>query len=79
MREKGRRGRRTEGGGEEVGDGWREGENGQNKGESERCNGCVCVHSENEALWREIASLRQKHSQQQKVVNKVQHPLSHCQ
>ncbi|XP_025120547.2 heat shock factor protein 1 [Bubalus bubalis] len=27
--------------------------------------------SENEALWREVASLRQKHAQQQKVVNKV--------
>lgn len=27
--------------------------------------------SENEALWREVASLRQKHVQQQKVVNKV--------
>ncbi|KAG7500849.1 heat shock factor protein 1 isoform X1 [Solea senegalensis] len=26
---------------------------------------------ENEALWREVASLRQKHSQQQKVVNKL--------
>ncbi|XP_057211187.1 heat shock factor protein 1 isoform X1 [Triplophysa rosa] len=26
---------------------------------------------ENESLWREIASLRQKHSQQQKVVNKL--------
>lgn len=28
-------------------------------------------YSENEALWREVASLRQKHAQQQKVVNKV--------
>ncbi|XP_033616713.1 heat shock factor protein 1 isoform X3 [Fukomys damarensis] len=28
-------------------------------------------HSENEALWREVASLRQKHAQQQKVVNKL--------
>lgn len=27
--------------------------------------------SENEALWREVATLRQKHAQQQKVVNKV--------
>lgn len=27
--------------------------------------------SENEALWREVASLRQKHAQQQKVVNKL--------
>ncbi|XP_032830357.2 heat shock factor protein 1 isoform X1 [Petromyzon marinus] len=26
---------------------------------------------ENEALWREVASLRQKHAQQQKVVNKL--------
>ncbi|XP_038654623.1 heat shock factor protein 1 isoform X4 [Scyliorhinus canicula] len=26
---------------------------------------------ENEALWREVASLRQKHTQQQKVVNKL--------
>ncbi|KAG1948378.1 heat shock factor protein [Pimephales promelas] len=26
---------------------------------------------ENEALWREVATLRQKHSQQQKVVNKL--------
>lgn len=26
---------------------------------------------ENEALWREVASLRQKHAQQQKVVRKV--------
>lgn len=39
----------------------------------------VCC-SENEALWREVASLRQKHAQQQKVVNKVRggpagHPL----
>ncbi|KAG7225290.1 hypothetical protein INR49_007137 [Caranx melampygus] len=25
----------------------------------------------NEALWREVASLRQKHAQQQKVVNKL--------
>ena len=30
----------------------------------------VCF-SENESLWREVASLRQKHAQQQKVVNKV--------
>lgn len=27
--------------------------------------------SENESLWREVAGLRQKHAQQQKVVNKV--------
>ncbi|XP_030826158.1 heat shock factor protein 1-like, partial [Camarhynchus parvulus] len=26
---------------------------------------------ENEALWREVAGLRQKHAQQQKVVNKL--------
>ena len=31
--------------------------------------------SENEALWREVASLRQKHAQQQKVVNKVKPEL----
>ncbi|KAG2465110.1 HSF1 protein, partial [Polypterus senegalus] len=31
----------------------------------------VFSHSENEALWREVASLRQKHAQQQKVVNKA--------
>ncbi|KAG7243822.1 hypothetical protein INR49_007126, partial [Caranx melampygus] len=30
-----------------------------------------CVIIENEALWREVASLRQKHAQQQKVVNKL--------
>ncbi|XP_012673764.1 heat shock factor protein 1 [Clupea harengus] len=29
------------------------------------------MKQENEALWREVASLRQKHSQQQKVVNKL--------
>ncbi|KAL8181440.1 UNVERIFIED_CONTAM: stress-responsive transcription factor hsf1 [Gekko kuhli] len=29
------------------------------------------VSVENEALWREVASLRQKHAQQQKVVNKL--------
>uniref|UniRef100_F6V5F2 Heat shock transcription factor 1 n=1 Tax=Equus caballus TaxID=9796 RepID=F6V5F2_HORSE len=29
------------------------------------------LSSENEALWREVASLRQKHAQQQKVVNKL--------
>ncbi|XP_018430853.1 PREDICTED: heat shock factor protein 1 [Nanorana parkeri] len=31
----------------------------------------LCLYSENEALWREVASLRQKHAQQQKVVNKL--------
>uniref|UniRef100_A0A3Q4IAJ6 Heat shock transcription factor 1 n=1 Tax=Neolamprologus brichardi TaxID=32507 RepID=A0A3Q4IAJ6_NEOBR len=31
----------------------------------------VTMKHENEALWREVASLRQKHTQQQKVVNKV--------
>lgn len=31
----------------------------------------VAMRHENEALWREVASLRQKHSQQQKVVNKL--------
>ncbi|OPJ77596.1 hypothetical protein AV530_008742 [Patagioenas fasciata monilis] len=30
-----------------------------------------CTPRENEALWREVASLRQKHAQQQKVVNKL--------
>ncbi|XP_072707844.1 heat shock factor protein 1 isoform X2 [Ciconia boyciana] len=35
---------------------------------------CCCrrkSEGENEALWREVASLRQKHAQQQKVVNKL--------
>uniref|UniRef100_A0AAX7SD24 HSF-type DNA-binding domain-containing protein n=1 Tax=Astatotilapia calliptera TaxID=8154 RepID=A0AAX7SD24_ASTCA len=31
----------------------------------------VTMKHENEALWREVASLRQKHTQQQKVVNKL--------
>lgn len=31
----------------------------------------IAMRHENEALWREVASLRQKHSQQQKVVNKL--------
>ncbi|XP_034016384.1 heat shock factor protein 1 isoform X2 [Thalassophryne amazonica] len=31
----------------------------------------VALKHENEALWREVAILRQKHSQQQKVVNKL--------
>uniref|UniRef100_A0A3Q2ZFW7 Heat shock transcription factor 1 n=1 Tax=Kryptolebias marmoratus TaxID=37003 RepID=A0A3Q2ZFW7_KRYMA len=31
----------------------------------------ITMKHENEALWREVASLRQKHVQQQKVVNKL--------
>lgn len=31
----------------------------------------IAMKHENEALWREVASLRQKHFQQQKVVNKL--------
>lgn len=31
----------------------------------------IAMKHENEALWREVASLRQKHVQQQKVVNKL--------
>ncbi|XP_051871935.1 heat shock factor protein 1 isoform X4 [Pristis pectinata] len=31
----------------------------------------MTMKHENEALWREVASLRQKHAQQQKVVNKL--------
>ncbi|XP_053414301.1 heat shock factor protein 1 isoform X3 [Nycticebus coucang] len=31
----------------------------------------LTMKHENEALWREVASLRQKHAQQQKVVNKL--------
>ncbi|XP_041040138.1 heat shock factor protein 1 isoform X9 [Carcharodon carcharias] len=31
----------------------------------------LTMKHENEALWREVASLRQKHTQQQKVVNKL--------
>ncbi|KAJ8386843.1 hypothetical protein AAFF_G00166380 [Aldrovandia affinis] len=31
----------------------------------------ITMKHENEALWREVATLRQKHSQQQKVVNKL--------
>uniref|UniRef100_G3VA86 Heat shock transcription factor 1 n=1 Tax=Sarcophilus harrisii TaxID=9305 RepID=G3VA86_SARHA len=31
----------------------------------------MAMKHENEALWREVASLRQKHAQQQKVVNKL--------
>ncbi|MBN3280551.1 HSF1 protein, partial [Polyodon spathula] len=33
--------------------------------------GLKTMLSENKALWREVASLRQKHAQQQKVVNKL--------
>ena len=29
------------------------------------------MRSENEALWGEVLSLRQKHNQQQKIVNKL--------
>lgn len=35
----------------------------------------VFCFRENEALWREVASLRQKHTQQQKVVRKVTNTL----
>ncbi|XP_032436331.1 heat shock factor protein 1 isoform X2 [Xiphophorus hellerii] len=35
----------------------------------------IAMKHENEALWREVASLRQKHVQQQKVVNKLIHFL----
>ncbi|XP_013877891.1 heat shock factor protein 1 isoform X2 [Austrofundulus limnaeus] len=35
----------------------------------------LTMKHENEALWREVASLRQKHVQQQKVVNKLIHFL----
>ncbi|XP_061598064.1 heat shock factor protein 1 isoform X2 [Cololabis saira] len=31
----------------------------------------IAMKHENESLWREVASLRQKHAQQQKVVNKL--------
>uniref|UniRef100_A0A667Y772 Heat shock transcription factor 1 n=1 Tax=Myripristis murdjan TaxID=586833 RepID=A0A667Y772_9TELE len=31
----------------------------------------IAMRHENEALWREVASLRQKHVQQQKLVNKL--------
>lgn len=40
------------------------------KQESMDCRLLAMKH-ENEALWREVASLRQKHAQQQKVVNKL--------
>ena len=29
-------------------------------------------YRENEALWREVANLRQKHMKQQQIVNKVE-------
>uniref|UniRef100_UPI0037E96265 heat shock factor protein 1 isoform X2 n=1 Tax=Semicossyphus pulcher TaxID=241346 RepID=UPI0037E96265 len=35
----------------------------------------IAMRHENEALWREVATLRQKHTQQQKVVNKLIHFL----
>ncbi|XP_040909094.1 heat shock factor protein 1 isoform X2 [Toxotes jaculatrix] len=35
----------------------------------------IAMKHENEALWREVAVLRQKHAQQQKVVNKLIHFL----
>nr|XP_020477126.1 heat shock factor protein 1 isoform X2 [Monopterus albus] len=35
----------------------------------------IAMKHENEALWREMALLRQKHAQQQKVVNKLIHFL----
>jgi len=31
----------------------------------------VAVKRENEALWRELSQLRQKHSKQQQIVTKV--------
>ncbi|NP_001090266.1 heat shock transcription factor 1 S homeolog [Xenopus laevis] len=42
------------------------------KGKQESIDGrLLSMKHENEALWREVASLRQKHTQQQKVVNKL--------
>ncbi|XP_032897695.1 heat shock factor protein 1 isoform X5 [Amblyraja radiata] len=42
------------------------------KGKQENVdNKLINMKHENEALWREVASLRQKHAQQQKVVNKL--------
>lgn len=35
----------------------------------------IAMKHENETLWREVANLRQKHAQQQKVVNKLIHFL----
>jgi heat shock transcription factor 1 len=39
----------------------------------------TAMKRENEALWRELALLRQKHHKQQQIVNKVMSPffLSH--
>jgi len=39
--------------------------------------GLLSVRKENEALWKEIASLRQKHHHQQQIVNKLIHFLVH--
>ena len=36
------------------------------------------MKKENEALWREVITLRQKHSNQQKIVNKLIHFLMGC-
>ncbi|OCT77318.1 hypothetical protein XELAEV_18032518mg [Xenopus laevis] len=42
------------------------------KGKQESIDGrLLSMKHENEALWREVVSLRQKHTQQQKVVNKL--------
>ncbi|XP_073677821.1 heat shock factor protein 1 isoform X2 [Garra rufa] len=42
------------------------------KGKQESMDSKICtLKHENEALWREVATLRQKHAQQQKVVNKL--------
>jgi heat shock transcription factor 1 len=35
------------------------------------------IKKENEALWKEVASLRQKHHHQQQIVNKLIHFLVH--
>ncbi|XP_036422791.1 heat shock factor protein 1 isoform X3 [Colossoma macropomum] len=44
----------------------------QMKGKQESIDSKIStLKHENEALWREVASLRQKHAQQQKVVNKL--------
>uniref|UniRef100_A0AAR2L7H4 HSF-type DNA-binding domain-containing protein n=1 Tax=Pygocentrus nattereri TaxID=42514 RepID=A0AAR2L7H4_PYGNA len=44
----------------------------QMKGKQESMDSKIStLKHENEALWREVASLRQKHAQQQKVVNKL--------
>lgn len=32
----------------------------------------ISVYRDNEGLWREISDLRQKHSQQQQIIKKVQ-------